>query len=132
MSDVYTSSDVVSAIMTGDSSRAKEGILSILGQKSMDELEVRKAEIAQNMFNDSPVEEIQTDDEDTQVNASNLVDPHTNEEIPEVDPHNGQDIQNADVDTNPTHAPDNPEIAVVDPHTGQPTETLSEPNSASA
>ena len=74
MSDVYTSSEVVSAIMTGDSSRAKEGILSILGQKSMDELEVRKAEIAQNMFNDSPVEEIQTDDEDTQVNTSNLVD----------------------------------------------------------
>ena len=132
MSDVYTSSDVVSAIMTGDSSRAKEGILSILGQKSMDELEVRKAEIAQNMFNDSPVEEIQTDDEDTQVNTSDLVDPHTNEEIPEVDPHNGQDIQNADVDTNPTHAPDNPQIPVVDPHSGQPTETLEKPNSISS
>ena len=46
MSDVYTSSDVVSAIITSDNNRAKEGILSILGQKSMDELEVRKAEIA--------------------------------------------------------------------------------------
>ena len=51
MSDVYTSSDVVSAIMTGDSNRAKEGILSILGQKSMDELEVRKAEIEQQIMN---------------------------------------------------------------------------------
>ena len=74
MSDVYTSDNVVSSIMTGDNSRAKEGILSILGQKSMDELEVRKAEIAQNMFKDSPIIEL------------------PNEEIPEVDPHSGEDI----------------------------------------
>jgi hypothetical protein len=134
MDDVYTSGDVVSAIMTGDNNRAKEGILSMLGHKSMDELEVRKAEIAQNMFNDVPVEEPQTDSEEPQVNASDevLVDPHTNQEIPEVDPHNGQDIENSEVNTSPTHAPDQPEIPVVDPHSGQPTETLEQPKSASA
>ena len=115
MSDVYTSGDIVSAIMTGDNSRSKEGIFSVLGQKSMDELEVRKAEIAQNMFNDAPVDEIQAD--------------NNQDDIPEVDPRNGEDIENSEVSA---HAPDNPEIAVVDPHTGQPTETLSEPNSASA
>ena len=69
MSDVYTSDNVVSSIMTGDNSRAKEGILSILGQKSMDELEVRKAEVAQNMFNTHDPE---------------------NPEIPVVDPYSGQ------------------------------------------
>jgi hypothetical protein len=131
MSDVYTSGDIVSAIMTGDNNRAKEGIFSILGHKSMDELEVRKAQVAQNMFNDSPIEEIQTDNEDPQMDASNLVDPHTNEEIPEVDPHNGQDIQNIEVNTSPTHAPDQPEIPVVNPHSGQPTETLEQPKSVS-
>ena len=113
MSDVYTSSDVVSAIMTGDNSRAKEGILSILGQKSMDELEVRKAEIAQNMFNDSPVEEIE---------------PSGEEEVVQTEPHNDEDVETIE-----TNSSDNtPEIQVVDPHTGQPTETLEEPKSVSA
>jgi hypothetical protein len=51
MDDVYTSGDVVSAIMTGDNNRAKEGILSMLGHKSMDELEVRKAEIHMHRIN---------------------------------------------------------------------------------
>ena len=110
MSDVYTSSDVVSAIMTGDSSRAKEGILSILGQKSMDELEVRKAEIAQNMFNDSPVEELEASDDQ--------------EEIVQNEPHNDEDVETVEV--SPTD--NTPDIQIVDPHTGQPTETLEEPN----
>ena len=111
MSDVYTSSDVVSAIMTSDNSRAKEGILSILGQKSMDELEVRKAEIAQNMFNDSPIEEIESSDDQ--------------EQIVQDEPHNDEDVETSSTDNTP-------DIQVVDPHTGQPTETLEEPNSATA
>ena len=114
MSDVYTSSDVVSAIMTGDSSRAKEGILSILGQKSMDELEVRKAEIAQNMFNDSPVEELEASDDQ--------------EEIVQNEPHNDEDVETVEV--SPTD--NTPDIQIVYPHTGQPTETLEEPNSTTA
>ena len=116
MSDVYTSDNVVSSIMTGDNSRAKEGILSILGQKSMDELEVRKAEVAQNMFKDSPIIELPNEE-------------IPNEEIPEVDPYSGKDIST--VDTN-THAPENPEIPVVDPYSGQPTEVLEKPHSISA
>ncbi len=111
MSDVYTSSDVVSAIMTSDNNRAKEGILSILGQKSMDELEVRKAEIAQNMFNDSPIEEIESSDDQ--------------EQIVQDEPHNDEDVETSSTDNTP-------DIQVVDPHTGQPTETLEEPNSATA
>jgi hypothetical protein len=77
----------------------------------MDELEVRKAEIAQNMFKDSPIIEL------------------PNEEIPEVDPYSGEDIST--VDSN-THAPDNAEIPVVDPYSGQPIEVLEKPHSISA
>jgi len=112
MDNVYSTADIVSAIMTGDNSRAKEGTLSVLSQKSMDELEVRKAEIAQNLFKDVPAEEV-SDDNSVQEpeTAETVSEPETNSEMEVSDPATGGDIQ------------------VVDPFDGQPKETLTEPNS---
>ena len=108
MDDVFTSADIVSAIMVGDNNRAKEGILGVLGQRSMDELEVRKVEVAQGLFKDNVPEEPEevvsndsTVDQDDQQNIAGIA-------------------QSGD------------QIQVVDPFDGQPTETLQEPTSASA
>tara|TARA_B100001939_G_scaffold340326_1_gene348252 strand:- start:883 stop:1209 length:327 start_codon:yes stop_codon:yes gene_type:complete len=108
MDDVFTSADIVSAIMTGDNSRAKEGILGVLGQRSMDELEVRKVEVAQGLFKDTVPEEPEEIVSDS-------------DEIDQVDP---KDLAGMG------HGGD--QIQVVDPFDGQPTETLQEPLSASA
>ena len=104
MDDVFTSADIVSAIMVGDNNRAKEGILGVLGQRSMDELEVRKVEVAQGLFKDNVPEEPEevVSDDST------------------VDQDDQQIAQSVD------------QIQVVDPFDGQPTETLQEPTSASA
>jgi hypothetical protein len=109
MDNVYSTVDIVSAIMTGDNSRAKEGTLSVLSQKSMDELEVRKAEIAQNLFKDAPTEEVSDVQEPEE--TSSVEEPETNSKMEVSDPATGGDIQ------------------VVDPFDGQPKETLNEPNS---
>ncbi len=109
MDNVYSTADIVSAIMTGDNSRAKEGTLSVLSQKSMDELEVRKAEIGQNLFKDAPTEEVSDVQEPEE--TSSVEEPETNSKMEVSDPATGGDIQ------------------VVDPFDGQPTETLNEPNS---
>ncbi len=108
MDDVFTSADIVSAIMVGDNNRAKEGILGVLGQRSMDELEVRKAEVAQGLFKDDIPEE-----PEEVVSDDSTVDQEDNENLAGMS-------QNGD------------QIQIVDPYTGQPSETLQEPTSASA
>ena len=105
MDDVFTSADIVSAIMVGDNNRAKEGILGVLGQRSMDELEVRKAEVAQGLFKDDVPEEP--------------------EEITADDMESEQEGGLAGMDRSVD------QIQFVHPFDGQPTETLQEPMSAS-
>ena len=63
MDNEFSTSDVVSAIMTGDNNRARESVLGLLSKRSMDELEVRKAEIAQTLFKDAPVDGEQPEQE---------------------------------------------------------------------
>jgi len=112
MDNVYTTADIVSAIMTGDNSRAKEGTLSVLSQKSMDELEVKKAEIAQNLFKDAPIEAAGNVEDVSQEEPAEVVaEPETEPETKVEDP-----------------APTS-EIQVVDPFDGQPQEVLDEPKS---
>ena len=117
MDNEFSTSDVVSAIMTGDNNRARESVLGLLSKRSMDELEVRKAEIAQTLFKDAPVDGEQPE-----------------QEMQVVDPANGQptgEVVNQMSDQEPEQ-PDNV-IQVMDPVTGQPTgEVLNAPQSVSA
>ena len=123
MDNEFSTSDVVSAIMTGDNNRARESVLGLLSKKSMDELEVRKAEIAQTLFKDAPVDDEQPE-----------------QEMQVVDPANGQptgEVVNQINDEEPeiqNHVqPDQNVIQVMDPVTGQPTgEVLDAPQSVSA
>ena len=123
MDNEFSTSDVVSAIMTGDNNRARESVLGLLSKKSMDELEVRKAEIAQTFFKDAPVDDEQPE-----------------QEMQVVDPANGQptgEVVNQINDEEPeiqNHVqPDQNVIQVMDPVTGQPTgEVLDAPQSVSA
>ena len=71
MDNEFSTSDVVSAIMTGDNNRARESVLGLLSKKSMDELEVRKAEIAQTLFKDAPVDGEQPEQEMQVVDPAN-------------------------------------------------------------
>lgn len=122
MDNEFSTSDVVSAIMTGDNNRARESVLGLLSKRSMDELEVRKAEIAQTLFKDAPVDDEQPE-----------------QEMQVVDPANGQptgEVVNQMSDQEPEIQepvqPDNV-IQVMDPVTGQPTgEVLNAPQSVSA
>ncbi len=123
MDNEFSTSDVVSAIMTGDNNRARESVLGLLSKRSMDELEVRKAEIAQTLFQDAPVDGEQPE-----------------QEMQVVDPANGQptgEVVNQINDEEPkiqNHVqPDQNVIQVMDPVTGLPTgEVLDAPQSASA
>lgn len=123
MDNEFSTSDVVSAIMTGDNNRARESVLGLLSKRSMDELEVRKAEIAQTLFKDAPVDGEQPE-----------------QEMQVVDPANGQptgEVVNQINDEEPeiqNHVqPDQNVIQVMDPVTGLPTgEVLDAPQSASA
>ena len=123
MDNEFSTSDLVSAIMTGDNNRARESVLGLLSKKSMDELEVRKAEIAQTLFKDAPVDDEQPE-----------------QEMQVVDPANGQptgEVVNQINDEEPeiqNHVqPDQNVIQVMDPVTGQPTgEVLDAPQSVSA
>lgn len=123
MDNEFSTSDVVSAIMTGDNNRARESVLGLLSKRSMDELEVRKAEIAQTLFKDAPVDGEQPE-----------------QEMQVVDPANGQptgEVVNQINDEEPeiqNHVqPDQNVIQVMDPVTGLPTgEVLDTPQSASA
>ena len=123
MDNEFSTSDVVSAIMTGDNNRARESVLGLLSKRSMDELEVRKAEIAQTLFKDAPVDGEQPE-----------------QEMQVVDPANGQptgEVVNQINDEEPeiqNHVqPDQNVIQVMDPVTGQPTgEVLNAPQSVSA
>lgn len=123
MDNEFSTSDVVSAIMTGDNNRARESVLGLLSKRSMDELEVRKAEIAQTLFKDAPVDGEQPE-----------------QEMQVVDPANGQptgEVVNQINDEEPeiqNHVqPDQNVIQVMDPVTGLPTgEVLDAPQSVSA
>ena len=50
MSD-YTPEDIVKYSLSGDGARAKEAIQNVLASKVMDNLEAKKAVVAQAMFN---------------------------------------------------------------------------------
>jgi hypothetical protein len=50
MSD-YTPEDIVNYSITGDGARVKEAIQGVMSNKIMKNLEAKKAEVAQSMFN---------------------------------------------------------------------------------
>ena len=54
MSD-YSTEDIVKYAISGDGSRVKETIQSVVADKIMKGLEAKKAEVAQAMFNTVPV-----------------------------------------------------------------------------
>ena len=54
MSD-YSTEDIVKYAISGDGSRVKDAIQSVVADKIMKGLEAKKAEVAQAMFNTVPV-----------------------------------------------------------------------------
>ena len=64
MSD-YSTEDIVKYTISGDGSRVKEAIQSVVANKIMKGMEVKKAEVAQAMFNTVPVPDAKQEVADT-------------------------------------------------------------------
>ncbi len=64
MSD-YSTEDIVKYSISGDGSRVKETIQSVVASKIMKGMEAKKAEVAQAMFNTVPVPEPKQEVADT-------------------------------------------------------------------
>ena len=69
MSD-YSTEDIVKYAISGDGSRVKETIQSVVANKIMKGMEVKKAEVAQAMFNTVPVPDAKQEVADTFVAAA--------------------------------------------------------------
>ena len=69
MSD-YSTEDIVKYSISGDGSRVKETIQSVIASKIMAGMESKKAEVAQAMFNTVPVPDAKQEVADTFVAAA--------------------------------------------------------------
>ena len=69
MSD-YSTEDIVKYAISGDGSRVKETIQSVVANKIMKGMEVKKAEVAQAMFNTVPLPDATQEVADTFVAAA--------------------------------------------------------------
>ena len=69
MSD-YSTEDIVKYSISGDGSRVKETIQSVVANKIMKGMEAKKAEVAQAMFNTVPVPDAKQEGADTFVAAA--------------------------------------------------------------
>ena len=69
MSD-YSTEDIVKYSISGDGSRVKEAIQSVIANKVMTGMETKKAEVAQAMFNTVPVPDAKQEVVDTFVAAA--------------------------------------------------------------
>ena len=69
MSD-YSTEDIVKYSISGDGSRVKETIQSVIANKIMKGMEAKKAEVAQAMFNTVPVPDAKQEVADTFVAAA--------------------------------------------------------------
>ena len=69
MSD-YSTEDIVKYSISSDGSRVKEAIQSVIANKIMKNLEAKKAEVAQAMFNTVPVSHDKQEVADTFVAAA--------------------------------------------------------------
>ena len=69
MSD-YSTEDIVKYSISGDGSRVKETIQSVVASKIMTGMETKKAEVAQAMFNTVPVPDAKQEVADTFVAAA--------------------------------------------------------------
>jgi len=69
MSD-YSTEDIVKYSISGDGSRVKETIQSVVANKIMKGMEVKKAEVAQAMFNTVPIPDAKQEVADTFVAAA--------------------------------------------------------------
>ena len=64
MSD-YSTEDIVKYAISNDGSRVKDAIQSVVANKIMKGMEVKKAEVAQAMFNTVPVSDTKQEVADT-------------------------------------------------------------------
>jgi len=64
MSD-YSTEDIVKYSISGDGSRVKETIQSVVASKIMKGMEAKKAEVAQAMFNTVPIPDAKQEVADT-------------------------------------------------------------------
>jgi len=69
MSD-YSTEDIVKYAISGDGSRVKETIQSVVANKIMKGMEAKKAEVAQAMFNTVPIPDAKQEVADTFVAAA--------------------------------------------------------------
>ena len=71
MSD-YSTEDIVKYAISNDGSRVKDAIQSVVANKIMKGMEVKKAEVAQAMFNTVPVSHEKQEVADTFVAAAEV------------------------------------------------------------
>ena len=76
MSD-YSTEDIVKYSISGDGSRVKEAIQSVVASKIMKGMEAKKAEVAQAMFNTVPVSHEKQEVADTFVASAEKVEKET-------------------------------------------------------
>ena len=76
MSD-YSTEDIVKYSISGDGSRVKEAIQSVVANKIMKGMEAKKAEVAQAMFNTVPVPDAKQEVADTFVASAEKAEKET-------------------------------------------------------